>query len=381
MKRLSTITLLIGVVGAAGLSGCSRDPQLEIVVSTESPVAVNDTVFVSGSAEKTGNWRPDGLALERVDSTLWRGALRLRVGFPLEFKITRGRWTAEAVDPDGSVPGNYSLVMDSDTTVRIRVAKWKDEVALSDRGITGTVEYLSDLQGEGIPTRDAIVWLPPGYHDDVEERYPVLYAHDGQNLFDPLTSYTGIDWQIDEHADSLSRSGRMDEIIVVGIYNTPARSDEYDISDAGMAYLDFVVNRLKPQIDSTYRTLPDRRHTGIMGSSMGGTISFLALWKYPDVFSRAACLSPYFPPALPDRVANEDWNISGLRLYIDNGDDELDSRLQEGVDRMLPVLRDVGFRDDSTLVWYKAIGAAHNESAWARRVWRPLLFMFGVGER
>ena len=65
----------------------------------------------------------------------------------------------------------------------------------------------------------------------------------------------------------------------------------------------------------------------------------------------------------------------------DNGDDELDSRLQEGVDRMLPVLRDVGFRDDSTIVWYKAAGASHNESAWARRVWRPLLFMFGVGER
>jgi pimeloyl-ACP methyl ester carboxylesterase len=115
-----------------------------------------------------------------------------------------------------------------------------------------------------------------------------------------------------------------------------------------------------------------------MGASMGGTISFLALWHYPHIFSKAACLSPYFPNTLPRKVENRaDWDLTGLSLYIDNGDDQLDSRLQTGIDRMLPVLRQRGFRDNENLMWIKAADAEHNERYWARRVWRPLLFMFG----
>jgi pimeloyl-ACP methyl ester carboxylesterase len=341
-------------------------------------VAAAETVFVAGNLEQMGGWRPNGLALTRVDSTTWRGTVSVAKDSSVEFKITRGSWAAEALASDGSIPGNFSLVARSDSAIRVVVTAWKDGERGGSGGITGTVEYIRQMAGDGIRARDVIVWLPPGYEQDTTKRYPVLYAQDGQNLFDPMTSYTGIDWQLDEHVDSLSLSGRMDEIIMVGIYNTPERSNEYNVSEAGLAYLDFVVDRLKPYIDSTYRTLATRDHTAVMGSSSGGTISFLALWKYPHVFSRAACISPYFPPGLPDRVEQEDWETFGLYLYIDNGDDMLDSRLQQGVDRMLPVLRNRGFRDDSTLVWFKAEGAAHNEAAWARRAWRPLLFMFGT---
>ncbi len=364
---------------AIHLASCGpREPRLTITVHTSTPVAAAETVFVAGSLEQMGSWQPDGLALERVDSTTWRSVITVPSDSSIEFKITRGSWAAEALSADGSVPANYSLVARSDSAIRIGVTHWKDRPGMRSAGITGTVEYIRDMTGAGIPPRDVIVWLPPGYEQMTPKRYPVLYAHDGQNLFDPMTSYMGVDWRLDEHVDSLSRSGRMEEIIMVGIYNTRERSDEYNISEAGLAYLDFVVDRLKPHIDSTYRTLPSREHTAVMGSSMGGTISFLALWKYPHVFSRAACVSPYFPETIPNRVEQEDWDISGLRLYIDNGGDELDSRLQVGVDRMLPVLRSRGFRDDSTLVWFKDPGAAHNEDAWAKRAWRPLLFMFGT---
>ncbi|MDX1741687.1 MAG: alpha/beta hydrolase-fold protein, partial [Rhodothermales bacterium] len=298
------------------LYSCShQEPRLSITVFTSTPVAAAETVFVAGNLEQLGNWQPRVFALTRDDSSTWSGAVSVPKDSSVEFKITRGSWAAEALAADGSIPTNHSLVARSDSAIRIVVTQWKDQSDARTTGITGTVEYIRQMSGDGIPPRDIVVWLPPGYEHDTTKRYPVLYGHDGQNLFNPMTSYTGIDWQLDEHVDSLSAAGRMAEIIMVGIYNTPERSEEYDVSDAGLAYLDFIVNRLKPHIDTKYRTLPDREHTAVMGASMGGTISFLALWKYPHVFSKAACVSPYFPPSLPHRVGREDWDISGLRLY------------------------------------------------------------------
>ncbi len=370
--------LLVALVIVAAACGPARDPRLTIIVRTPSGVPFGDTVYVAGNTDLLRSWRPDGMALSAEDSTTWKAVLPLERNSTIEFKITRGEWITEAVLQDGSVPVNHAITLTGDTTVVINVFGWKDASGAVQGQITGDVEYLRELVGDGIPTRDAIVWLPPGYKSDVSRRYPVLYMHDGQNIVDPLTSYTGVDWQVDEHIDSLSSLGEMEAVIVVGVYNTPARSEEYDATDAGLAYLDFLVNTLKPKIDAAYRTRPEREHTGIMGASMGGTISFLALWHYPHIFSKAACLSPYFSNTLPRKVENRaDWDLTGLSLYIDNGDDQLDSRLQTGIDRMLPVLRQRGFRDNENLMWIKAAGAQHNERYWARRVWRPLLFMFG----
>lgn len=378
MSLINPRGLLVALVIVAAACGPVRDPRLTIIVRTPSGVPFGDSVYVAGNTDLLRSWRPDGMALSQEDSTTWKAILPLERNSTIEFKITRGEWITEAVLEDGSVPVNHAITLTGDTTVVINVFGWKDESGAVQGQITGDVEYLRELEGDGIPTRDAIVWLPPGYKSDVSRRYPVLYMHDGQNIVDPLTSYTGVDWQVDENIDSLSSLREMEAVIVVGVYNTPARSKEYDATDAGLAYLDFLVNTLKPKIDAAYRTRPEREHTGIMGASMGGTISFLALWHYPHIFSKAACLSPYFPNTLPREVENRaDWDLTGLSLYIDNGDDQLDSRLQTGIDRMLPVLRQRGFRDNENLMWIKAAGAQHSERYWARRVWRPLLFMFG----
>jgi enterochelin esterase-like enzyme len=359
--------------------GCTEagDARLTVVVEAQTEIPAGNTLFVAGNLEPTGSWRPDGVALSTDDSTTWRTEITLPRGSELEFKITRGTWQSEAVNRDGSTPGNHAARIERDTTLYVSVFGWKDISGISSGQITGEVEYLTGLEGEGIPSRDAVVLLPDGYAADVERRYPVLYVHDGQNVFDPVTSYTGVDWQIDEHVDSLSRAGRMEEIIVVGIYNTPARRQEYDDTEAGRAYLDFIVRTLKPRIDSTYRTRPEAEYTAVMGSSMGGTISFLALWYHPDVFSKAACLSPYFPPDLPEKVAEREWDTASLSLYLDNGDDELDTQLQESVEEMLPMLRRAGFAEGRNLMWHRAYAAEHSEQAWATRVWRPLLFFFG----
>lgn len=180
-------------------------------------------------------------------------------------------------------------------------------------------------------------------------------------------------------ADSLIRAGEIEPPIVVGIYNTPDRSLEYSDTTQGRAYMAFLTGTLKPLIDRSYRTRPEREHTATMGSSMGGLIAFLLAWEHPETFSAAGCLSPAF--------IYQDWksirrvNLPGtekdIRLYIDNGGIGVEDTLQTGCDAMLKALAAQGFTEGENLQWFFDPQAEHNEPAWARRVWRPLNFMFG----
>jgi enterochelin esterase-like enzyme len=353
-----------------------RDHEVRFEVSVAEPLPEGARVFLTGDAEPFGGWTPDAVPLEPMQDGRWGTTLTLPPG-TVSFKVTRGSWETEAVSADGVVPDNIVLQVRTDTTVSVSVANWKDVIHSVEGQITGTVAYHRQLQGEGLRPRDVLVWLPPSYETAPDRRFPVLYMHDGQNIVDPATSYTGIDWQVDEAVDSLSRTGLMEEVIVVGVYNTPDRTEEYTDTPLGRAYQRFLVEDLKPLIDRTYRTQPGPEHTAIMGSSAGGLASFLAVWYYPDVYLQAACLSPYFPEGLPDSVRTRPWDHDRIRLYLDDGGDELDTRLQEGIDRMMPVLHELGFEEGRNMAWFKDEGAAHNERAWAARVWRPLTFLFG----
>jgi enterochelin esterase-like enzyme len=118
--------------------------------------------------------------------------------------------------------------------------------------------------------------------------------HDGQNIFGPVTSSFGTDWSVDETADDLIKKKSIEPVIVVGIYNTSDRLKEYTPGEKGTAYMDFVVKTVKPLIDSTYRTKPDRKNTIVGGSSAGGIMSFMLVWEHADVFSKAFGMSPAF---------------------------------------------------------------------------------------
>ena len=166
-----------------------------------------------------------------------------------------------------------------------------------------------------------IVWLPPSYETETKRRYPVLYVHDGQNLFDPATAFAGVDWQLDETADSLVRAEKIEPVIIVGIANTMARLEEYT-PKRGRKYAAFLIDEVKPFIDRTYRTLPDRQHTGVLGSSLGGLISFYLVWWHPEVFSMAGCLSGswMWDNAASLRVAESDRPPAPpIRIYLDHG--------------------------------------------------------------
>lgn len=340
------------------------------------------SVYITGNDAKLGHWQPDAVKLIENKNGIWSKSFLFKKGEKIEFKITLGSWETEALNDDGSIPSNYSIEASNDTTMEIVVNRWANKLEKKTEGqITGIVQYHLNMKGKGIKPRDVIVWLPPFYFLEPEKRYPVLYIHDGQNIIDPRTSAFKVDWQIDEAADSLIRKGLIEETIIIGIYNTPDRSSEYAENDTGYAYMNFVVDSLKPFIDKNYRTLPDRKYTATAGSSLAGLISFMLAWEHTEIFSMSACISPAFKIGrynFVDNVESYTGIKKNIKIYIDNGDNELDSKLQIGVDDMMQALNLKGFVQGEDFYFYKAINSQHNESDWSKRIWRALIFFFGT---
>jgi len=374
------ISLLLLIILYLPFTFSQLNKEITFVVTTDS-VPDQLSVYITGNHSLLGSWYPDVAQLEEYKKNEWIGKFLLPEGYQLEYKFTLGSWQHEAVDDQGMIPGNSNLHITNDTIILVHIPSWKEGSNRVVEGqITGTVKYHPKMKGEEIIERDVIVWLPPGYDESSEKSYPVLYMHDGQNIIDPNTSIWGIDWQIDEAADSLIRKGYIEPIIIVGIYNTRHRSSEYTLNDTGYAYMNFIVNELKPFIDDSYRTLSQREFTATGGSSAGGLISFMLLWEHSNVFSQAACLSPAFKIKWIDFVTpveNYTGDKKNIRIYIDNGGYALEDSLQEGIDDMLSVLRKKGYDKNGDLYWFKDAEAKHFETDWANRIWRPLIFMFG----
>jgi predicted alpha/beta superfamily hydrolase len=340
------------------------------------------TIYITGNDDQLGNWQPNSVGLDKIENGKWSKSFSFTKGKKVEFKFTRGSWDNEALNDDGSIPENHTIEVLKDTTIEIIINLWADQVERKIEGqITGTVRYHRYFLGEGLKARDIIVWLPPGYESDLNKNYPVLYMHDGQNIVDPHTSAFQVDWQIDESADSLIRNELIEPIIIVGIYNTSDRSDEYSDGKLGFSYMKFIVDSLKPFIDRNYRTLPDRENTANGGASLGGLISFILIWEYPEVFSKAACFSPAFKIDkydFVDNVKSYKGKLKKFQLFIDNGDDELDSSLQPGVDEMLKLLKQQGYIEGNDFYFHKGKNSQHSEKDWAKNIWCALIFLFGT---
>jgi len=218
------------------------------------------------------------------------------------------------------------------------------------------------------------------------QRYPVLYMHDGQNLFDPETAYQhGNHWRIGETAPALITAGRVEPLILVGIYNTgPARIEEYTPTrDARLGggqadhYGRLIVEELKPFIDTTYRTKPDAAHTGIGGSSLGGLVTLHLGFAYPRVFSRLAVLSPsvWWDRRAILRTVRQASPKPNLRIWVDMGTAEGRRGLDDA--RLLKAaLVGAGWSEGADLHYAEYEGADHSEGAWAARIGPVLEWLF-----
>ena len=238
--------------------------------------------------------------------------------------------------------------------------------------------------------RSVLVYVPPGYAADAERRYPVLYMNDGQNLVNPEDAFGGVAWAVDETAQALILAGEIEPLIIVGIYNTPRRVDEYTHVKAergrmrghgGKAdqYGRMIIEELKPFIDKEYRTKPEREFTGLGGSSLGGLVSLYLGLKRPDVFSRLAVISPavWWANNQIIRDAARIGERLPLRIWLDIGKNE-GSRIKHQVRALKEILLADGWQIGADLAYYEIPDARHDESAWAARFGEVLKFLYPV---
>jgi enterochelin esterase-like enzyme len=278
----------------------------------------------------------------------------------------------------------------------------------------GTIVDLGVLKSRYADPRRVVVWLPSGYRAH-GPKYAVLYMHDGQNLFDKETAGYGMEWQIDETLDRLIQEKKVRPTIVVGIWNTPKRLQEYVPSKAfnGLppsyrgkiralyggdplsdGYLKFIVRELRPMIDSRFNVKTDRADTAIMGSSMGALISLYAIDEYPQIFGEAGMMSTHWPLVItPDNkpISDQEYEIVSSaferylapalpdpathKLYFDHGSETLDANYARYQDRVDRVVRRRGYRQWINVLSLSYPGEKHNEISWASRVAVPLQFL------
>jgi predicted alpha/beta superfamily hydrolase len=237
--------------------------------------------------------------------------------------------------------------------------------------------------------RNVMVYLPPNYGENPEQRYPVFYMHDAQNLFNPDEAFGGVVWAADETAQRLILNGEIDPLIIVGIYNVgEKRIDEYTPVKTAVGrmrgrggeadlYGRMIIEELKPFIDEKYLTRPEREFTGIGGSSLGGLVSLYLGFKRPDVFSRVAAISPSVwwannhlireTAKLPERIP--------LRIWLDIGKKE-GTRIVHQVRALKEMLLAQGWRMGADLAYLEIPEARHEETAWAARFNQVLKFLY-----
>ncbi|WP_143080060.1 alpha/beta hydrolase-fold protein [Hymenobacter arizonensis] len=265
----------------------------------------DDTLFVAGSFNIWNPHNPAYSLIKTPDGT-YQITLPASLG-PVEYKFTRGSWEKAETGLDKQPLPNRRANLQQAAVITHEVLAWSEAGAAPTKKHTATPQVHTLSDNFRIPqlgrTRRVLVYLPADYSAKPQKRYPVLYMHDGQNVFDDATSYSG-EWGVDETLDSLRATGQ-DPVscIVVAVDNdSQHRSDEYipwrnaeiKAGGQGSAYVDFLALTLKPYIDAKYRTRPDAAHTGIAGSSLGGLISVYAALKYPRVYGRVGAFSPAF---------------------------------------------------------------------------------------
>jgi predicted alpha/beta superfamily hydrolase len=259
-----------------------------------------------------------------------------------------------------------------------RESVWQD-YPLAGTGEPGTISL---RVAATLPTRDVLVALPPGYEGG-KARYPVIYMHDGQNLFDPATSFAG-DWGLVETLNTLAVDGV--EAIVVGIPNrggrrrheyTPFR-DLLHGGGGGDRYLAFLVGTVKPLVDGSFRTRPGRADTVIAGASLGGLISLYALYRHAGIFGAASVQSPalWFARRAIFRFVEKQPAPADSRISLDCGSEEGGDTV-ENARAMRKLLIGAGYVEGETLSYVEEEGAGHTEQAWGRRFREALPFLLG----
>lgn len=364
--------------------GSSVLAQLTLkVVSLPANTPAGDAIYVAGSFQGWDPGAEDYKLTENADGS-WQITIEPDPGL-LKFKFTRGSWqTVEGNANGGFLPDRTHNYSGGPELLELEILGWEDlggsnSTAADNVSVLDEDFYIPQLDRY----RRIWIYLPPDYEDNPDQHYRVLYMHDGQNVFDESTSFAG-EWEVDESLNDLFLDGDKG-CIVVAIDNgadlrineySPWYNATYQAGGEGEAYVDFIVETLKPYIDSNFRTLPDRQHTGIMGSSLGGLISHYAMVEHPEVFGKVGVFSPayWFNPEIYDHTAQNPI-AEDTRLYLLAGQQEGNGSVVNDVNQMESVLLQSGFPSDNIEVKIDADGE-HREWYWAREFPAAYLWLF-----
>ncbi len=377
--------------------------NLIITVNVPKSTPAGDKIYITGGHEIMGNWKAAGAELIKISEYSYRFGARLDKNCEIDFKFTRGDFSKVEKDAKGHEISNRKLFFNfeaGENKIDCTVESWADAHSGGENSsnggalpkppaITGDYEFIKKFKSKILANqRDIIVLLPPSYFSKLLKnhikRYPVLYMHDGNNLFDPNTSFQGVDWGVDEACARLYKTGAIKEIIVVAVYNNAARMDEYTPfkdekhgGGRGDKYIEFLTEELMPHINSHYRTLTDAENTAIGGSSLGGLISLYAGVRRADKFGKVIVMSPsiwWANGEIINYIKKTKIDTVKSSIWMDMGGAEGDEGIKY-TRLMNEVLKDK-FGDSKNYSYKEFDGAPHNETAWSARIEHPLLFIF-----
>jgi len=300
------------------------------------------------------------------------------------------------------------------TTFSFAQSKIERHQIIDNEKIEGIINRIDSFPTKFIVPRTVDIWLPSNYSKD--KKYSVLYMHDGQMLFDASSTWNKQEWMVDEVVSKLNSENKIQDIIVVAIWNIPnlrhmdlypnkpyqllskeiqeqiqteVKKAKFPFDDKKINsdnYLQFIVTELKPYIDQNYSVYTDAEHTGIMGSSMGGLISMYAICEYPKIFGKAACLSTHWvgfrdfennpiPESFFSYMKENLPDPKNHKIYFDYGTETLDASYLKYEYRVDEVLQFRGYTTEN----YKSLkfeGENHSEASWQKRINIPIEFMF-----
>jgi len=303
----------------------------------------------------------------------------------IHFKFTKGSWDTVEVDANGNqIEDRIYQFKNQPDTLNIQIANWSEKIEKKSTATKNVTVLSEDFNMPQLENRERRIWVyvPPDYETS-QKKYPVLYMHDGQNLFDELSSFSG-EWQVDESLNQLFKDNNL-ALIVIGIDNggdkrleeySPWKNEKYG-GGKGDLYLEFIVKTLKPFVDKNYRTKADKKNTGLMGSSMGGLISHYGALKYPETFGKIGVFSPAFWFSIESfPFAETNSKLKSTKMYFLAGDEEGEGVIPD-MEKMQSIMHNNGF--NSKKITSKIVhGGKHNEDLWRKSFPEAVLWLFEI---
>lgn len=330
-------------------------------------------IFMTGDLPELCNWKTHCLKMNSIGNGSY--SLSVKISHQVKsfkYKITRGSWETEAADSYSRAYNEIVIDLDKTTMPVVQnVIHWKDLPPLNkSTNVLGPFTLFSSELGVA---KEVSVYVPPSYNTG-NKSYPVIYMHDGQNVFDPTTATFGVKWSIDETMNKLASENKINEAIIVAIHtNNTDRWNEYDYFIKGKNYSDFIVNKVIPYTEKKFRVIKNRESRYLMGSSMGALISLMMLIDRPDVFSKGAGLS--FPAFINNRTIfkflEQKTTLSEFDFYMDHGDFGIDAKYAPSAAELYNSLVSRGINPKYLVFPY----ANHTEADWARRAYIPLEYL------